>query len=188
MKRYPILFAMSGVVVMFAVFGLAGCAPAAAPAATAPAPAPTTAPAAAVSTTPATATTAVTVVGPAIKLARVQGFGLFLTDETDRTLYAFDKDAKDTSNCTGNCLTTWPPYIVHSVPQALQGINAALLSTFARADGTTQAQYDVHPLYYYSGDKNPGDFKGYGVGNVWHVLSPRGSPMTNAAPTIVPTP
>jgi predicted lipoprotein with Yx(FWY)xxD motif len=178
MKSYRSLFAGSGVVILLALLGLSGCATAAAP--TAAAPAPTAAPAA--------ATITVTVVGPAIKLARVQGFGLFLTDEMDRTLYAFDKDVKDASNCTGNCLTTWPPYIVRGVPQALQGINATLVTTFARADGTTQAQYDVHPLYYYSGDKNPGDFKGHGVGNLWHVLSPRGSTMTNAAPSVVPTP
>ena len=116
------------------------------------------------------------------------GFGLYLTDEKDRTLYAFDKDSKDTSTCTGGCATTWPPYIVSAKPQAAQGINATLISTFTRADGTTQGQYDTHPLYYYSIDKNPGDFKGHNVGGVWHVLSPRGSTMTNAAPSAVPTP
>ena len=61
-------------------------------------------------------------------------------------------------------------------------VNAALISTFARPDGATQAEYDGHPLYYFSGDKNPGDYNGHGVGNLWHVLSPRGSPMLNAAP------
>ena len=183
MKRIGSLFSGASAAVLIAVFGLAACAPAAAPTATAPAPA-TAAPVA------ATAAASVPTLGPgpAIKLARVQGFGLFLTDEKDRTLYAFDKDSKDTSACTGGCLTTWPPYIVSQKPQAAQGINATLISTFTRADGTTQGQYDTHPLYYYSSDKNPGDFKGHGVGNVWHVLSPRGSPMTNAAPSAVPTP
>ncbi|MCL4393531.1 MAG: hypothetical protein M1482_01745 [Chloroflexi bacterium] len=42
--------------------------------------------------------------------------------------------------------------------------------------------YDGHPLYYYAGDKSPGDVKGHGIGGLWHVLSPRGNPMTNAAP------
>ena len=59
-------------------------------------------------------------------------------------------------------------------------------ATLKRADGITQGQNDTHPLYYYSSDKNPGDFKGHGVGGVWHVLSPRGSPMTNAAPSPAP--
>jgi predicted lipoprotein with Yx(FWY)xxD motif len=49
-----------------------------------------------------------------------------------------------------------------------------------------QAEYDGHPLYFYAADKNPGEIKGHGVGNVWHVLSPRGSPMLNPAPTKSP--
>jgi predicted lipoprotein with Yx(FWY)xxD motif len=191
MKRFGSTLAGAGVLVLVALFGLAACAPAAAPTATAPAP--TTAPAAAPTVAPGIGTTlplATSAVpfptlgpGPAIKLARVTGFGLYLTDEKDRTLYAFDKDSKDTSTCTGGCGTTWPPYIVSAKPQAAEGINATLISTFTRADGTIQGQYDTHPLYYYSNDKNPGDFKGHGIGGVWHVLSPRGSPMTNAAPT-----
>ena len=184
MKRFGSTLAGAGVLVLVAVFGLAACAPAAAPTATAPAPAavPSVAPAAATAVVPTLGP------GPAIKLARVTGFGLYLTDEKDRTLYAFDKDSKDTSTCTGGCLTTWPPYIVSAMPQAAQRINAALVSIFKRADATTQGQYDTHPLYYYASDKNPGDFKGHNVGGVWHVLSPRGSPMTNAAPSAVPTP
>ncbi len=159
------------------VLGLAACAPAATPTTI---PIPITAPTAASSTGTNT--------GDMIKLAQIQGFGLFLTDSAGRTLYAFDKDAKDTSNCTGNCLQNWPPFIVHGTPQAGDRINASLISTFARADGTMQAEYDGHPLYYFAADKNPGDVKGHGVGGVWHVLSPRGNPMLNAAPGATPTP
>jgi predicted lipoprotein with Yx(FWY)xxD motif len=195
-------------VALLALLVLVGCAPAPTPAA--PAPAATLAPAVAATTAPTTApaydpyggapaiapTTAaaatipapVAATGPTLKLARVTNFGLFLTDDADRTLYAFDKDTKDSSNCVGNCLQSWPPYTVRGMPQAAQGINAALISTFVRAEGTTQAEYDGHPLYYYSGDTNPGDFKGHGVGNVWHVLSPRGSPMTNPAPVATKAP
>lgn len=188
-----------------AMLGLAACAPAAAPTT---APVPTTAPAIAptvaqaggppggpagtpdptrVAAAAATAAAFPTLgPGPAIKLARVANFGLFLTDEKDRTLYAYDKDSKDTSTCTGNCATNWPAYMPTAMPQSGLGINPALVSIFKRADGTSQGEYDTHPLYYYSGDKNPGDFKGHGVGGVWHVLSPRGSPMTNAAPAATP--
>jgi predicted lipoprotein with Yx(FWY)xxD motif len=155
---------------------LAACAPA-------PTPVPTAAPstAAPAATIAANASGAVTV-----KIAQIQGFGLFLTDEAGRTLYATDNDKKDTSNCTGGCLQTWPPFIVKQTPLAGDRVNAQLLATFTRADGTMQAEYDGRPLYYYSGDKNPGDVNGHNVGNVWHVLSPRGSPMTNPAPTKAP--
>ena len=182
-----------------AIIALAACAPApaAAPAPTAApptaAPIATTAPAATVApASPTAGGSAVTDPTSVIKLGRVQNFGLFLTDGADRTLYAFDNDKKDTSTCAGNCLQNWPPFIVKAAPQAApaaQGspaISAALISTFARADGALQAQYDGRPLYYYLGDKNPGDVNGHNVGNVWHVLSPRGSPMLNAAPTKAP--
>jgi predicted lipoprotein with Yx(FWY)xxD motif len=179
MKIFRSHFAISGVVVVLALFALAACAPAATPA-------PTTAPQVAPTTAPAATTSAGSATGVTIKLAQIQGFGLFLTDDAGRTLYAFDNDKKDTSNCTGNCLQNWPPFIVRGMPQAGDRITASLISTFTRTDGTTQAEYDGHPLYYYAQDKNPGDVKGHGVGNVWHVLSPRGSPMTNPAPTTAP--
>jgi len=160
-------------VVGLCLLGLAACAPTAAPAT--PTSAPTTAPAGSAA-------------GATIKLGQIQGFGLFLTDDAGRTLYAFDKDQKDTSNCTGACLQTWPPFTVRGTPQSGDRINASLIATFVRAEGSTQAEYDGHPLYYFAGDKNPGDVKGHGVGGVWHVLSPRGSPMTNPAPTPAGTP
>jgi len=180
-----------------------GCAPApaAAPAPTAApptaAPIATTAPAATVAPTAAlvatTAASSATDPTSVIKLGRIQNFGLFLTDGADRTLYATDNDKKDTSTCTGNCLQNWPAFIVRATPQAAPplpgttiGISATLISTFTRADGTMQVEYDGRPLYYFSGDKNPGDVNGHNVGNVWHVLSPRGSPMTNPAPTKAP--
>lgn len=193
MKNKLLYFAAPTALVLGSI-ALAACAPApaAAPITAPTAAAPTTAaPTVAVTTAPA-ATTAPTpagaIGGVTVKLAQIQGFGLFLTDDAGRTLYAFDNDKKDTSTCTGSCLQTWPPFLVHSVPQAGDRINAALLSTFALADGTMQAEYDSHPLYYYSGDKNPGDIRGHGVGNLWHVLSPRGSPMTNPAPTATKAP
>ena len=34
------------------------------------------------------------------------------------------------------------------------------------------------PLYYYSGDKTPGDTNGQGVGGVWWVLTPAGDPIS----------
>lgn len=175
------------------VSAVAGCAPAPTSAPPTTAPIATTAPAAAVAPASPTAGSSVTSDSTlVIKLGRVQNFGLFLTDGADRTLYAFDNDNKDTSTCTGNCLQNWLPFIVKATPQAApaaQGspaINAALISTFMRAEGTLQAQYDGRPLYYFSGDKNPGDVNGHNVGNVWHVLSPRGSPMLNPAPTKTP--
>ena len=110
------------------------------------------------------------------------------TKNVGRTLYANANDAKDTSTCSGNCAQNWPAFIAPQTPQAPGNLNAALLTIFKRPDGN-QVEYDGHPLYYFAGDKNPGDVKGQDVGNVWHVLSPRGNPMLNAyapAPTRTP--
>lgn len=168
--------ATSSVFLLLSIVGLAACAPTPTPAS--PAQAPTLAP-----------TTAAVSGAAKVKLARVTGFGLFLTDDANRTLYAFANDAKDTSNCSGTCAQNWPPFTTEGQPQADTGINASLLGAITRADGTTQVTYDGHPLYYFTGDKNPGDIKGQGVNNVWHVLSPRGNPMNNSVvPAATATP
>ncbi len=158
------------------LLGMAACAPTPTP--LPPAPAPTLAPTGAAPSGAAL-----------VKLARVTGFGLFLTDGANRTLYAYANDTKDTSNCTGTCAQNWLAFTTQGQPQADTGINASLLGTITRADGATQVTYDGHPLYYFVGDKNPGDIKGQGINNVWHVLSPRGNPMNNAvAPAATATP
>ena len=103
-------FAVGVAAVLALLLGITACGAAATPTVTAPvlptaAQAATIAPAvptnAAVST-PAGSSGAAT--GVTIKLAQIQGFGLFLTDVAGRTLYAFDNDKKDTSTCTANCL------------------------------------------------------------------------------------
>ena len=37
---------------------------------------------------------------------------------------------------------------------------------------TKRTTYKGWPLYYFSSDVNPGDFKGEGVNNVWFVAKP----------------
>ena len=58
-------------------------------------------------------------------------------------------------------------------PQAGDGVDASLLGTTTRKDGTTQVTYNGWPLYYYVKDQKPGDVTGQDVGDVWYVLSPR---------------
>jgi predicted lipoprotein with Yx(FWY)xxD motif len=53
--------------------------------------------------------------------------------------------------------------------KAPTGVTAALTS-FARSDSSgTQVLLGGKALYTYSADTAPGDTKGEGVGNVWHV-------------------
>ena len=90
-----------------------------------------------------------------------------LTDSKGMTLYIYDKDTKNTSNCTGKCLVNWPPFLVTgTVPSTLP----EHIGTIKLANGSMQYTHDEMPLYYYIGDKKPGDTTGDGVGGIWHVV------------------
>lgn len=81
------------------------------------------------------------------------------------TLYTFDKDSANTSNCYDGCAVSWPPYAA----QAGATAPAAGFSVVQRRDGTSQWAKDGKPLYFWQGDRAPGDTTGDGVGGVWHV-------------------
>ena len=60
--------------------------------------------------------------------------------------------------------------------------SASLVGTTARADGTTQVNYAGHPLYYFVGDKAPGDTTGQDIdqfGAKWYVLAKDGKKIDN---------
>ncbi len=95
--------------------------------------------------------------------------GNYLTDSKGMTLYMFDKDKPGVSNCTGSCLTTWPPFLQGTpVPASM----STGVTVFKKADGSMQYAYKGMPLYYYSKDKAVGDVTGDGVGGVWHLVKP----------------
>lgn len=134
-----------------------------------PTPAGTSSPTAA-PTGPASVTTASTKLGPIV------------VDESGRTLYVFEKDPPNVSECTGACATEWPSFSSHGMPKAGHGAEAALVGTIKRSDNTTQVTYNKHPLYYYRGDAGkPGEIKGQNVsafGAKWHVIAPNGNKVT----------
>jgi predicted lipoprotein with Yx(FWY)xxD motif len=57
------------------------------------------------------------------------------------------------------------------------------VGTITRDDGTVQATLDGWPLYYWQGDKAPGDATGQGVQGVWWVLTPGGARVTTPPPS-----
>jgi predicted lipoprotein with Yx(FWY)xxD motif len=98
-----------------------------------------------------------------------------LTNSAGRTLYWFALDTSTTSKCTGSCATFWPP--VKGPATAGSGVTGTL-GTITRSDGTTQATYDGHPLYTFSGDSAPGQANGNGKklnGGVWHEMTVSGT-------------
>ncbi|TMC40467.1 MAG: hypothetical protein E6J28_01415 [Chloroflexi bacterium] len=141
-------------------------------------PSPSTAP---VSTYPSPTSSPVSspaAAGTTIKAASSR-LGQILVDANGRTLYLFVADSGTTSNCnSAGCVQNWPPVLTKGTPQAGAGVNASLLGTTTRKDGTTEVTYAGHPLYYFIADKQPGQVTGQGIdafGGPWYVVSPSGA-------------
>src|SRR4051812_5088133 len=103
--------------------------------------------------------------------------GAILVDGKGLTLYDFAKDKGNKSACYGACAALWPPFTTKGKPHAGRGINARLLGTTRRKDGTLEVTYNRHPLYYYVADKRPGQTTGQGLpqfGAPWWALAPSG--------------
>jgi predicted lipoprotein with Yx(FWY)xxD motif len=109
-----------------------------------------------------------------VMVTKNDALGSFLADAKGMTLYLFTKDTPNTSNCYDKCATNWPPLIVTEKPVAGEEVDAALLGTTTRKDGSLQVTYNGWPLYYWIKDVNPGDTTGQDVGGVWYVISPKG--------------
>ena len=109
--------------------------------------------------------------------------GAILSDASGRTLYAFTKDGKGTgrSACAGECIATWPAMTASGTPLAGGGVDAALLTTIQRNDGTTQVSYNGWPVYFFGGDVQAGQTQGQGMNGVWFVVSPQGKLVRGAA-------
>ncbi|OEJ34619.1 SCO0930 family lipoprotein [Streptomyces subrutilus] len=121
--------------------------------------------------------------GPAgqLKVAELPELGAAVTDSEGFTLYRFDKDTPKPpkSACEGDCATAWPAVAADDVT-AGEGIDAGLLGSVARADGTRQLTLAGWPVYRYAKDAKPGDALGEGVGGTWHALGADGKPAAAA--------
>ena len=119
------------------------------------------------------ATTATTAGSDVLRASTKDPFGTFLTDSAGRTLYVFDRDTSPTSTCTGRCASTWPALLVPDgavTPLPAPAGATGELTSAPRPDGAgAQFVWNGKPLYRYSGDVNPGDTTGDGIGGTWHV-------------------
>jgi predicted lipoprotein with Yx(FWY)xxD motif len=98
--------------------------------------------------------------------------GRFLTAPDGKTLYVFTRDAPNTSNCTSDCLSVWPPLLASAgQPIVADAAAAGKFDTITTPSGK-QVTYDGAPLYYYAPDAQPGDTMGHLVGGVWFVAPP----------------
>jgi predicted lipoprotein with Yx(FWY)xxD motif len=105
-------------------------------------------------------------------------YGRILFDGRGFVLYGFTADKKRRSVCTGACAAAWPPYVVKGAPRAGSGVEKSLLGTVRRADGKRQVTYAGRPLYYYVGDRRPGQILCQNVpefGGDWLVVRSSGA-------------
>jgi predicted lipoprotein with Yx(FWY)xxD motif len=103
-------------------------------------------------------------------------FGTILFDGDDRAIYLFDKESSERSECYGACAEAWPPVLTDGEPEANAGVDAELIGTTERDDGSTQVTYAGHPLYYYVDDPR-GEVLCHNVdefGGLWLVVDPGG--------------
>ena len=100
--------------------------------------------------------------------------GTILVDQDGKTLYLFEADSQNKSNCSGGCLNLWPPIMAKGTATAGSGVTAGMIGT---ATGSSQVTYAGHPLYWFSGDTKAGDTNGEGLddfGGEWYAISPAG--------------
>jgi predicted lipoprotein with Yx(FWY)xxD motif len=89
---------------------------------------------------------------------------ILVAGSNSMTVYYFSKDTADSgkSVCSGQCLVTWPALTVPAgtTPSGGSGVTGQL-GTITRTDnGALQVTYKGLPLYFYEGDKAPGDTNG----------------------------
>ena len=111
----------------------------------------------------------------AVKIAKKDVVGSYLTDTEGKALYWFKKDTVGKSACAGPCLEKWPLYFRETV-KAPEGVKAEDFGTITREDGQKQTTFRGFPLYYWVNDKAAGDTLGQGVNNVWYVIDPANFP------------
>jgi len=111
------------------------------------------------------------VMADAVSIGTSDPLGPFLVDDAGRTLYLFLGDSPGRSTCEGGCIEQWP--IVHFERlEPSTDLDARLFHEIERADGRLQSTYLGWPLYRFSGDGEPGEARGHGLGNQWFVVDP----------------
>lgn len=88
-----------------------------------------------------------------------------MVDHKGMTVYTFDKDSGGKSMCNGDCAKNWPPMMAPAGAKA-----EGKFTPIKRDDGMMQWAYDGKPLYTFVKDEKPGEMKGDGMKDVWHIV------------------
>jgi predicted lipoprotein with Yx(FWY)xxD motif len=118
-------------------------------------------------------------------ILRKSEFGKVIFASNGNVLYMFGRDKSAKSTCYGICAKAWPPLLTKGAPSVGPGLNASLLGTTKRKDGSLQVTYNHHPLYFYSGDLHGKIMCQHAVmhGGIWLVLKANGTPSMSKGKT-----
>jgi len=108
-------------------------------------------------------------------------YGRIVVDVSGRTLYLFDIERDRQPRCYDACALNWPPLLAAGASTSDPRLEQALIATAERKNGSRQLTYNGHPLYYYVGDRSPGEIKCQAViefGGGWYVLDVKGNKIT----------
>jgi predicted lipoprotein with Yx(FWY)xxD motif len=119
-------------------------------------------------------------IGPATASGRTLSLakgkqGIFLVGPNGHTLYIYAKDKGTVSACTGACAKTWPALTATGARTFGLAVASKDVST-ANGQVAHQVTYYGHLLYYFAGDKAPGQTNGTKVSG-WDLLGPFGNVM-----------
>lgn len=103
----------------------------------------------------------------AVKVRSTTRYGDILVTRGGFTLYTYQLDTRDHSNCIAFCSKLWPPLVVpNGVVPTGNGVSG--LGTITRSGGQQQVTYRGKPLYIFAFDHVPGRISGEGDG--WSVV------------------
>ena len=102
--------------------------------------------------------------------------GEFIVGADDRPLYLFTADTRgEASACYDACAEAWPP-VTDDVSTG-SGVDASLLGTITRDDGSLQVTYSGWPLYEFARDEVGAEPQGQEIesfGGEWYLITPAG--------------
>jgi predicted lipoprotein with Yx(FWY)xxD motif len=107
-----------------------------------------------------------------VRVANNPTLGAYLTDARGMTLYYYQNDKGKLKNtCTDDCANKWPAFFAGPIDIASNELSRKDFSQFIKDDNYQQTTFKEWPLYYYSGDKKPGDVNGQGLAGVWSIAA-----------------
>lgn len=125
--------------------------------------------------------------GVTLGTATLADGGMYLTDGAGRAVYMFtaDEQGSGESACYDACAEMWPPVLAEEgVPSTgTGGLDASMLDTIERRDGSRQITFNGWPLYHYAQDTGPGMTQGQDVhesGGEWYLVTPEGEKLESS--------